>query len=170
MQLSGIQVTQAITAWGTLLIAVMGAYIAYQQFKLGRERHKLDLYDRRMAVFDGVNRLVTATMIYENEFPRDELFLFNSAVSQAQFLFGPEIKNWLDEVRQRAWRMSSLDARERAASEDTKAKYTAELRKLHNWFWENKEAHHLLFKPYLQFAKLHGGKSFMGRLVGRVKC
>ena len=42
--------TQAVM---TMLLAGFGGYIAWQQFRINREKHKLDLFDRRLAVFAG---------------------------------------------------------------------------------------------------------------------
>ncbi|MBI4190997.1 MAG: hypothetical protein HY525_10725 [Betaproteobacteria bacterium] len=40
----------------TLLVAVFATYVAYRQYALGRERFKLDLFEKRFAVFAATRR------------------------------------------------------------------------------------------------------------------
>lgn len=43
----------------TVVLAIFAAYIAYQQYRLGREKFKLDLFEKRFAVFSGTRRFHT---------------------------------------------------------------------------------------------------------------
>lgn len=43
-------------------IAIIAVYIAYQQYKTGRDRVRLDLYDKRFMVFDGLMDLLAHIM------------------------------------------------------------------------------------------------------------
>lgn len=46
-------VINILTALLTPLIAVIATYVAYQQLMLAREKHDLELYDRRSKIFNG---------------------------------------------------------------------------------------------------------------------
>jgi hypothetical protein len=37
----------------TVVLATVAAYVAYRQYQLGREKFKLDLFEKRFAVFAG---------------------------------------------------------------------------------------------------------------------
>jgi hypothetical protein len=43
----------------TVFLAALASYVAYQQYRLSREKLKLDLFEKRFSVFAGVRRLLT---------------------------------------------------------------------------------------------------------------
>jgi hypothetical protein len=55
-----------------VLLAVGGVYIAYQQFRFGRERLKLDLFEKRFAVFAAVSRFLS-TIATEGKVQMEQL-------------------------------------------------------------------------------------------------
>ena len=42
-----------------LLLAGFAGYVTYQQFKLGREKFKLDLFEKRFSVFAAVRKFLS---------------------------------------------------------------------------------------------------------------
>ncbi|TAV48430.1 hypothetical protein ELI02_29985 (plasmid) [Rhizobium leguminosarum] len=79
------QAGQLIT---TMVIGVIAALIAWRQWRTARDKIKLDLFDRRFAVFMDVRKLCSeATQVREFSDPS----LRNELVARSRFLFGPEI-------------------------------------------------------------------------------
>ena len=85
----------------TPAIAVVAAYVAWQQWRNTQSKLALDLYDRRIHVYEQVRRILSIIM-RDAHATYDDLLAFRSATSQADFLFGPEIPRYLDEIYQRA--------------------------------------------------------------------
>jgi hypothetical protein len=85
----------------TILIAVIVAFIALQQFLLARERFKLDLFEQRFSIFKA-----TATFI--NDAIRDHkiswecLQKFDKDTETASFLFNQDIVSFLADLRTKA--------------------------------------------------------------------
>jgi len=85
----------------TPAIALLTAYIAWQQWRTNRTKLSLDLYDRRIHVYEQVKRILSLIM-RDARVSYDELLAFRANTSQADFLFGPEIPKYIDEIYQRA--------------------------------------------------------------------
>ncbi|WSH67085.1 hypothetical protein U8Q05_12015 [Rhizobium ruizarguesonis] len=86
------QAGQLIT---TVVIGVIAAVIAWRQWRTARDKIKLDLFDRRFAVFMDVRKLVSeaaqARAFSDPALP-------NEVVARARFLFGPEIQKQVSDL------------------------------------------------------------------------
>jgi hypothetical protein len=69
-----------------LAIAILGAAIAYRQWRTARDKLRLDLFDRRMAVYSAAKTFLNVALIRRPE-TRD-LLAFSRAKDEAMFLFG----------------------------------------------------------------------------------
>jgi len=81
----------------TPLIAVVTAYIAWQQWKTNQQRLVFDRYDRRLRVYEEVRRILSIITRAANV-SVEELLRFRTSVSEADFLFGPEITAYIDAI------------------------------------------------------------------------
>ena len=81
----------------TLLIACGVAYVAYQQYLLGRAKFKLDLFEKRFAVFDATRKLLGA-MASDGPGELEKVHEFRVAVTDAQFLFCSDVTDYLNEI------------------------------------------------------------------------
>lgn len=95
-------------AWLTALVAVIAVWIAYQQYRTARHRLRLDLFERRMAVFEALMALVQ-TAIKKGDVELEAIFKFGYDTRQAEFLFDQPIVDYIDDVRKRAIRFRSLN-------------------------------------------------------------
>lgn len=84
----------------TPLIAVIATYIAWQQWKTNQLKLHLDRYDRRLKIYEEV-RLILSIIVRDAKASYEDLLKFRRAVSEADFLFGPEIPAYIDEIYQR---------------------------------------------------------------------
>jgi hypothetical protein len=75
--------TQVLSALLTPTIAVIVAIIAYRQWKTAQNRLKLDLFDRRFAVYDAARNLLSSVMT-SGEAKNDEMLKFLRSYARGQ--------------------------------------------------------------------------------------
>lgn len=93
-----IQVLQALL---TPAIAIAVGVIGFLQWRTAHQKVVLDLFDRRLAVYDGVVNSVT-TYFSKLESPAlhsDTVSQLYQLRSRALFLFGSDVANLIDQVR-----------------------------------------------------------------------
>ncbi|MBI5655359.1 MAG: hypothetical protein HZC44_00440 [Geobacter sp.] len=84
----------------TPLIAIVATYIAWQQWNTNKQKLILDRYDRRLKVYEEVIQILSI-ITRDAKASYDDLIKFRRAVSEADFLFEPEIMKYIDEIYQR---------------------------------------------------------------------
>lgn len=87
------------------LLAVFGAYIAWRQYVLAQRQYllnenrlRLDLYDKRFQVYQGLNEMLLY-LVKEARLPLEELRKFRLLTAQSTFLF--ETSSGIDEFLNR---------------------------------------------------------------------
>lgn len=90
----------------TPAIAIVTTYIAWQQWKANQQKSILDRYDRRLKVYGEV-RQILSVIFRDAKASYDDLLKFRMAVSEADFLFGSEIPDYIDEIYQRGVKLST---------------------------------------------------------------
>jgi hypothetical protein len=88
----------AIQAMTTLLIGVLGGYIAWRQWRTSQDRIVLDLFERRFQVFQELTRTIYGAFSKANVQIND-LANFDAAREKARYLFGAEVHDYLKQVR-----------------------------------------------------------------------
>ena len=91
------QLVELSKALLTPLITVVATYIAWQQWKTNQQKLVLDRYDRRLKVYEEVRKLLSL-IVRDAHASYEGLLKFRTAVSEADFLFGPEIPKYIDEI------------------------------------------------------------------------
>lgn len=91
------QIAEISKAFLTPLIAIVATYIAWQQGTTNQQKLLLDLYDRRLKVYEEVRRILSL-IARDGKASYEDLMKFRVAVSEADFLFGPEIPAYVDEI------------------------------------------------------------------------
>lgn len=97
-----------LSALLTPIIAVVGAYIAWQQWRTNRNKLKLDLFDRRFGVYDATRNLIRDVLTQTH--PSDEQLLkFRANTGEASFLLNQTIAKYLtDEMWNKAADLAGL--------------------------------------------------------------
>lgn len=85
----------------TPLIAAIAAHIAYQQWKTNDLQRRLALFEKRLAVFDATMNML-ASVLREANAELEHCFRFLKETRDHEFLFGPEVGAFIDEVYRRA--------------------------------------------------------------------
>jgi hypothetical protein len=97
--------TAYVSAIGTPIIAViaagMGGLIAYRQWRTAQDRLKLDLFDRRLAIYGALMRFLNSVQI-EGRVDDARLFTFLGDTRNAKWLLSQENDAYFDEIRQKA--------------------------------------------------------------------
>lgn len=108
-----------------VLIALIGAAIAYGQYRNAALKLQLDLFDRRFKVYEATGTIMTA-MSLRKTLTLTEFMDFRRETSGAYHFFGPEVDDYLAELTTRAMSMVDVSAKSIADTESVQLS-TAEL-------------------------------------------
>src|SRR5262245_18204513 len=82
-------------------LAFIAAFIAYRHWRTAHDKLRLDLFDRRFAVY--VETLDFLGSVVEGGYPASERYKsFARARDRAQYLFGPEVEVLLERIHKSA--------------------------------------------------------------------
>ncbi len=141
----------------TPLIAAITAYIAWQQWETNRQKLTLDGYDRRLRVYEEVRKILS--IIFASTRPTtDDLLKFRTSVSEADFLFGPEIPAYIDEIYKRGlslwrWNQEYRDSTQATPPGYDHNKVVEEIHKELTWLTEQFEPAKEKFRTYLNISQ-----------------
>jgi hypothetical protein len=142
----------------TLVIAIIAVMISWRQHKTNAGKVKLDLFDRRFRVFDAVRKLI-GVVLRNGGAPPEELQEFYLETLEADFLFGTDIRSYLNEIHRRAdklWTESKLvrDALRGEPSPIDRTKWAKEHPAEMKWFDDQVRVVTETFKKYLDTSRL----------------
>jgi hypothetical protein len=83
----------------TPVIAVIATYVAWQQHRTNKLKVKLDIFDRRYAVYEQVSSVLWS--IVRSEVTTTELFKLHQRKFEAGLLLGKPAEDFLETVYQR---------------------------------------------------------------------
>jgi len=141
----------------TPLIAVVATYIAWQQWKTNRQKLVMDRYERRLRVYEEVQRILR--IVSADLKPSiEDLVKFRTSVSEADFLFGPEITAYIDEIYGRGlslhrWNQEYRDFTQAPPPGYDHNKVVAEMHKESTWLTEQFKPAEQKFKKYLDISR-----------------
>jgi hypothetical protein len=105
---------QAETGWVDLLsallvpaIAVVGLFIAFQQYRINQQRLRHELYERRLLVYRSVQKYLSE-VIAEGKTSFQKAAVFYSEASEASFLFDSSVQELIDRIYEKAIDMAAL--------------------------------------------------------------
>lgn len=141
----------------TPIIAVVATYIAYQQWRTNQNKWKFDRYERRLEVYKEVVRFISIG-IREAKYSNAELMSFRPNVSEADFLFGKEVLEYINELHKKAVKLSYWNGEYRDSTQPRPENYNhnevvEEMHKELNWIASQLEPARKLFKKYLDISK-----------------
>lgn len=89
--------TGYISAFALPTIGLVAAWIAFRQSKIARNKLKLDLFDRRMAVYE-VARRALGIVGSKGRLTNEEQVDYLAGTRPARWLFGPDLSKYFDEI------------------------------------------------------------------------
>lgn len=96
----------------TFLTAIVVAYIAVQQYILAKAKLKLDLFERRLKIFNALE--VFLATIQKPDIGFSDLNNFHYETSESSFLFGDDVRDYLENVSKKAAQLHAVSLRCRA--------------------------------------------------------
>jgi hypothetical protein len=135
----------------TALIAVALAYTAYQQYRIARERFKLELFEKRFSVFAATRTLLSHVLTNANV-SMEQFFEFRRAVAEATFLFEADITNYLSEIDKKALYLHTThELMSQRPPAENRQKIVEEHHQLLKWLTDQLPELKPKFAPYLKF-------------------
>jgi len=133
----------------TPVIAIVATYIAWQQWQTNKQKLNFEKYERRLRVYEELRKILSI-ILRDANVSTDDLLKFRTSVSEADFLFGPEIPEYIDEIYKRGlnlWQWNQ-QYRERPENYDHK-RVIEEMHKELTWLTEQFKPAKEKFKKYL---------------------
>jgi hypothetical protein len=139
----------------TVVVAVVVAYIALQQFWLVRERLKLDLFEKRFAVFSAA-RLFLSKVRQHRGVLMDDFGEYRSSVAEASFLFNEDVVDFLNEIDSRALHLWDLqEERNGRPAGSERESFAARIPPELEWLLSQLSMLNPTFGPYMKFQEWH---------------
>lgn len=139
------------------LISVIAASISWQQSQTNKNKLKLDLFDRRFAVYWAAKMLI-GEIYYDLTVSDEALHTFGKKTEQADFLFGNDIVAFLEETRKNALKLRSIGrqlGRAISLQDAVKAdRLTEDENKVLQWAIHYDKHLPEIFRRYLDFSKI----------------
>lgn len=89
--------TAYLTALLVPIVAVLGAFIAFRQWRTAQNKLKLDLFDRRLLVHTAAREYISSVMT-SGRTTQEAEFAYMAGTRGAKWLFNDEIVEYLDKV------------------------------------------------------------------------
>lgn len=102
------EIVQLLMSFLTALTALFAGYIAWQQYQLGQRQFRHELYDRRLKVFQAA-RSFLSDIAREGKARFYRCVQFYAEASEAEFLFGTDIVNLIEELYSQGLKLSELN-------------------------------------------------------------
>jgi len=137
----------------TALVALIAVFVAFQQYNVARGKLKLDLFEKRYAIFLDTWKILSAT-VSSGTLPQASGLgtRFNNFIPQAAFLFGPEVEAYLNKAASQWAFLYGLQSKANTASGQLSPSELARQAELEQWFFHEAEQNaKRLFRRYLSF-------------------
>ena len=142
-----------ITVFSALLtptIAIVGAYIAWQQWRTNRSKLKLDMFERRYAYYDAATKLLGRIM-GSGKASDDATYEFLVATKGAQFIVGQEIARYFEEeLWKKAAHLHALDSEFQSVQGEDRKGNLEKQREIKNWFQDQYRVLDAKFEPLMK--------------------
>jgi hypothetical protein len=139
----------------TPVIAVVAVYIARQQWKTNAHKLKLDLYDRRFKVFEAAREILG--LMYTSGVRDAQLLNVLTKTADTEFLFGREVKEYLEEIYRHVQTLISANS-QMSANWETPVEVRSRIAEAETTEvrWATGEVNRIAdrFKKYLNLSKL----------------
>jgi len=141
----------------TPLISSIAVYIAWHQWQGNRLKLVLDRYERRLRVYENVFALL---LLVQRDFKPQimELQKFRRDTAEADFLFAPEISEYLDEILKRGISLWSANNQYRDLTQPVPPSYdhqkvVATMHEQEVWFTDQFGVAKQKFRKYLDVSR-----------------
>lgn len=145
-------VVEALKALPVFIIGLIAAFIAWRQYLTARAKLKLDLFEKRYALFEATWRFLSE-VVWDEE-PPGPLSPINNLVPQAGFLFGSKIKEYLGEINRKSTELWGINQRAKANQNIIAPDDVSSRLNLMKWFHNEATAGaEKMFAPFMEFER-----------------
>jgi len=99
-----VQIFQAML---TPVVAALALLIGFLQWRTSHQRAALDLFERRMAIFDAISCIISG-IVGSGVTTAQDASAFTRARQRVDLLFGPEVPAYLDKLMQHHGRIAGM--------------------------------------------------------------
>ena len=141
-------------AWLTPLIAVVVTYVAWRQWRVNVYRLRLDLFEKRYAVFDATRKFLSL-ILRKATFEMNDFYEFRANVSDADFLFKKDVVKYLGNIDDKALQLNTTqDTYKPLLAGDERTKLVKEEKEILKWLTDQLPELKKIFTPYINFKKI----------------
>lgn len=79
----------------TPIVAVFAGYVAVEQWTTARNKLRYDLFEKRFAIYEGARHFI-GSIAGSGKVSHEDMFKYLSATNAANWIVGPEVKNYLE--------------------------------------------------------------------------
>jgi len=91
----------------TVVLGIIAAVIAWQQYKTNHHKLRLDLFEKRMLVFGDLMEFIQ-TVCVKADAPNDVWVLIHRRTNERIFLFGKDISDYANKIKDQAARLRQI--------------------------------------------------------------
>jgi hypothetical protein len=136
-----------------LIVAGVASLIAFNQFRVAKAKLNLDLFEKRMEVFNAVVELLKACAM---QAPVNDKVLreYMSKMASAKFLYGDSVYEYMHVVAKKNFEMVALIVvRSKVEGDIIRSAEHADVMECQSWFLDQFGEHQKLFEPFLSFSE-----------------
>ena len=138
-------------------VAIPTVFIAFRQYFLAKAKVKLDLFERRMAVYRTVyDGFVRVPNVERGDYDDLEWDAVEGALKDGRFLFGTDIREYIEEMLNKWGQLGTIHRNKKADNGQISAEDRQRERVLTHWFLnEASNGIYDRFGKYLSFEEWH---------------
>jgi hypothetical protein len=133
----------------TPVIAIVAGYIAWQQLKTNRRKLKLDLFEKRYAVFEKIGEFI-GSILTSGKVGSGKDMQFLVDTKAVGLLFSEDISTFVSEIYRKAVRLHTLDAELEGTQGPQRISNIEAQREIKDWYGEALEGLEARFREYLK--------------------
>ncbi|MBI3596381.1 MAG: hypothetical protein HY203_04425 [Nitrospirae bacterium] len=149
----------------TPLIAVLVAYVAWQQWRTNQLRLKHELFDRRFALYEKMTSFI-AEILTQGKVPANAETRLLRETKTAIFLFDKEIQDFVQELYRKAADLHALEAMLEKLEGEDRARNVDKQGEIKDWFTSQLHGCNARFSRFL----LLGERRTMNRAQRKLLC
>lgn len=135
----------------TIIIGASVAYTAYNQYRLSKEKFKLDLFDKRFSVYKGVQVLLSH-ILQKGKVEMAQIYQFRADTQDAAFLFDDDITKHLGEIDSKTLELWSIQEELNGLpAGDERSAGSRKITQVQGWLIKQLPELKKIFSPYLKF-------------------
>ena len=98
---------EIVQGWSLVVLVLIGTWIAWQQHATARDQLRFELFEKRFAVFQALMEFMT-TISLKKGMADEDLYRYLARAQAREFLFGSDVANYLDDIKEKAKRLDYL--------------------------------------------------------------